>query len=228
MVDTTHADDDTEVSSQKCHKRPSNVSKETNAPAAADDAEGGPTDRKPVEMTIKLALDFSAAGKAGSAQRVAFNNDLTQDLSNASGSAPHLFEVVRVSAGSIIVDTLIHQDPADFGLSPMLVATDLQKQAHQSNSPLLSGLLTRHCEGIALQIVPPPPPPSRLSTKNALLPLQNQQLSDIWLVPDGGAARGEGKGPLLNHEPLSLNLDASNEEEGISPQAKILKSSICS
>jgi hypothetical protein len=125
------------------------------AEAAADDAEGGPTDRKPVEITLKLALDFSAAGKAGSAQRVAFNNNLTQDLSNASGFAPHLFEVVRVSAGSIIVGTLIHSDPADRGLNPMLVAMDLQKQAHQPNSPLLSGLLTRHCEGIVLPTVPP-------------------------------------------------------------------------
>jgi hypothetical protein len=113
------------------------------------------TYHKPVEMTLKLALEFSAAGKAGSAQRVAFNNNLTRDLSNASGFAPHLFEVVRVSAGSIIVDTLIHPDPADRGLNPMLVATDLQKQAHQPNSPLLSGLLTRHCEGIALPTVPP-------------------------------------------------------------------------
>ena len=50
----------------------------------------------------------------------------------------------------IIVDALIHVDPADCGLNPMLVATDLQKQAHQPNSILLSGLLTRHCEGIAL------------------------------------------------------------------------------
>jgi hypothetical protein len=109
----------------------------------------GRTDRKPAEMTLKLALDFNAAGKAGSAQRAAFNNNLIQDLSHASGLAPHLFEIVRVSAGSIIVDTLIHADPADRGLHPMLVATDLQKQAHQPNSPLLSGLLTRHCEGIS-------------------------------------------------------------------------------
>jgi hypothetical protein len=107
------------------------------------------TDRKPAEMTLKLALDFNAAGKAGSAQRATFNNNLIQDLSNASGLVPHLFEVVRVSAGSIIVDTLIHADPADRGLHPMLVATDLQKQAHQPNSLLLSGLLTRHCEGIS-------------------------------------------------------------------------------
>ena len=113
------------------------------------------TYHKPVEMTLKLALEFSAAGKAGSAQRVAFNNNLTRDLSNASGFAPHLFEVVRVSAGSIIVDTLIHPDPADRGLNPMLVATDLQKQAHQPNSLLLSGLLTSHCEGIALPKVLP-------------------------------------------------------------------------
>jgi|LauGreDrversion2_3_1035106.scaffolds.fasta_scaffold26562_2 hypothetical protein len=32
----------------------------------------------------------------------------------------------------------------------MLVATDMQKQAQQPNSILLSGLLTRHCVGIAL------------------------------------------------------------------------------
>ena len=59
-------------------------------------------------MTLKLALDYSAAGKSGSMQRVAFNKNLTQDLSKASGLVPHLFEVVRVSAGSIIVHTLIH------------------------------------------------------------------------------------------------------------------------
>ena len=112
-------------------------------------------DTKPVEMTIKLSLDFSAAGKAGSAQRETFNDNLTQDLSNASGLAPHLFEVVRVSAGSIVVHTLVHPDSADRDLNPMLVATKLQKQANQPNSPLLSGLLTRHCEGIALPTVPP-------------------------------------------------------------------------
>jgi hypothetical protein len=112
-------------------------------------------DTTPVEMTITLSLDFSAAGKAGSAQRETFNDNLTQDLSNASGLAPHLFEVVRVSAGSIIVDTLVHPDSADRDLNPMLVATKLQKQANQPNSPLLSGLLTRHCEGIALPTMPP-------------------------------------------------------------------------
>jgi hypothetical protein len=209
-------------------KETSVASKETHAPAAAapaaaGKAEGGPTDRKPVKMTLKLALDFSEAGKAGSAQRVAFNNNLTQDLSSASGLAAHLFEVVRVSAGSIIVDTLINPDPADSGLNPMLVATDLQKQALEPNSPLLSGLLTRHCEGIALRTVTVPPPPSRLPTENALLPatLQTLQLGDFWLDPDGGAARGEGRGPFLN-------LDASNEEEGFCPQAEILKSPIYS
>jgi hypothetical protein len=75
---------------------------------ADNNAEGGRTDRMPVEMTLKLALDYSAAGKSGSMQRVAFNKSLTQDLSNASGLLPHLFEIVRVSAGSIIVHTLIH------------------------------------------------------------------------------------------------------------------------
>jgi len=111
-------------------------------------------DTKPVEMTIKLALDFREAGKAGSAERVTFKDNLTQDLSSASGWAPHLFEVVRVSAGSIVVDTLVHQDSYDRNLNPMLVATNLQKQAKQADSLLLSGLLTRHCEGILLPTVP--------------------------------------------------------------------------
>ena len=110
---------------------------------------------KPVEMTLKLALDFRDAGEKGSPQRVAFNNNLTQDLANASGLPPHLFEVVRVSAGSIIVDTLIHPDPANRDLHPMKVATELEKQAGQPNSPLLSGVLTRRCEGIALPTVRP-------------------------------------------------------------------------
>jgi hypothetical protein len=110
---------------------------------------------KPVEMTLKLALDFRDAGEKGSPQRVAFDNNLTQDLANASGLPPHLFEVVRVSAGSIIVDTLIHPDPANRDLHPMKVATELEKQAGQPNSPLLSGVLTRRCEGIALPTVRP-------------------------------------------------------------------------
>ena len=106
-------------------------------------------------MTLKLALDFRDAGEKGSPQRVTFNNNLARDLSNASGLPPHLFDVVRVSAGSIIVDTLIHPDPANRDLYPMKVAMELEKQAGQPNSPLLSGVLTRRCEGIALPTVRP-------------------------------------------------------------------------
>jgi len=141
---------------ERGRERESRGEREKETEARLHDEGGGDLcDAKAVEMTIKLALDFSAAGKAGSAERVTFNDNLTQDLSIASGLAPHLFEVVRVSAGSIVVDTLVHPDSADRDLNPMLVATNLQKQAHQPNSPLLSGLLTRHCEGILLPTVPP-------------------------------------------------------------------------
>ena len=126
-------------------------------PRASVENTGGvpPVLVKPVEMTLKLALDFSAAGQPESPQRIAFNNNLTQDLSNAAGLAPDLFEVVSVSPGSIIVQTLIHPDPADRGLNPLLVAAELEKQADQPHSPLHSGVLTRHLEGIALPTVRP-------------------------------------------------------------------------
>ena len=127
------------------------------APNATSATQGAPrlSDSKPVEMTLKLAMDFSNAGQQGSAQRAAFTKSLTEDLSKAAGVAPQVFEVVRVSAGSIIVDTKIHVDPKGLGPHPMVVAAELEKQADQPNSLLRSGVLTRHCECIVVGTVRP-------------------------------------------------------------------------
>jgi hypothetical protein len=127
------------------------------APNAASATQGAPrlSDSKPVEMTLKLAMDFSTAGEQGSLQRAAFTKSLTEDLAKAAGVAPQLFEIVRVSAGSIIVDTKIHVDAKGLGPHPMLVAAELEKQADQPNSLLRSGVLTRHCECIVVGTVRP-------------------------------------------------------------------------
>ena len=76
---------------------------------------GAAAGAEPLDVVIKLGLDYSAAGKEGSAHRMAFVNNLTQDLGNATGQPAGMFEVTRVSPGSVMVDVLIHGDGAGGG-----------------------------------------------------------------------------------------------------------------
>jgi len=117
-----------------------------------------PAAAKPVDMVIKLGLDYSAAGKEGTAHRAAFVNNLAQDLANATGQPPDAFEVTRVSPGSVLVDMLIHDGAAGGGeprATPMDVACDLERQARDPASPLRAGVLTRHTQAIALPTIRP-------------------------------------------------------------------------
>jgi len=98
-------------------------------------------------ITVKLAIDFSAAGAIGSTCRANFERDLCQDLANASGALlPSCFQVKSVSPGSVIADVKILS--TDAGPDPMDVAVELEEQASDLNSPLRSGAITRFVESI--------------------------------------------------------------------------------
>jgi len=91
---------------------------------------------------------------------VAFECSISQDLAKASGATPDQFEVVivdfeLVSTSSVIIDCVIHPDPEGPGPDPMSVATTLEEQAGDPQSPLRSGVLTRHLLALALPTLRP-------------------------------------------------------------------------
>jgi len=93
---------------------------------------------------------------------VAFECSISQDLAKASGATPDQFEVViadhdfeLVTTSSVIIDCVIHPDPEGPGPDPMSVATTLEKQAGDPQSPLRSGVLTRHLLALALPTLRP-------------------------------------------------------------------------
>ena len=101
-------------------------------------------------IRMVLGLDYSSIGADGSAQRVAFRNELQQDLANASGLPPSSFVLKRLSPGSVLVDCDIYPDPAQRGPDPVSAAINLEQQTHDPNSKLRAGSLTRFASGIAI------------------------------------------------------------------------------
>ena len=57
-----------------------------------------------VEVQLKLAMSFTAAGQQGSPARALFEESLVEDLARASGLSATNFCVKKVSPGSVIVD----------------------------------------------------------------------------------------------------------------------------
>ena len=91
---------------------------------------------------------------------MAFECSISQDLAKASGATPDQFEVVIVdfelaTTTSVIIDCVIHPDPEGPGPDPMSVATTLEKQAGDPQSPLRSGVLTQHLLALALPTLRP-------------------------------------------------------------------------
>ena len=84
----------------------------------------------PVEIILKLGLDFSLAGADDSQQRQEFEGNLFQNLSHASGLPPANFKVKHMSPGSIVVNTEINPDLSGKFPDPETVAKDLQRQVH--------------------------------------------------------------------------------------------------
>jgi len=104
--------------------------------------EGAP----PVDLHLRLGLDVSAAGDAGSATRLAFEEDLCADLAYASSLPFECFRVTNLEAGSILVVCEILPDPSREGPSPLDAAADLERQAVDPESLLLGGHVTCYTE----------------------------------------------------------------------------------
>jgi hypothetical protein len=96
-----------------------------------------------ITIQFKLGLDFGSIGPEGSAQRVAFRNELQHDLANACQLPPSSFVVKRLSPGSVIVLCEIYPDNGRLGPDPGSAAADLQEQAGHAESKLRKGSLTR-------------------------------------------------------------------------------------
>ena len=99
-------------------------------------------------MSMRLNMDFQAAGQEGTAQRQNFVNDLTQDLADATGTGASEFNILKLSPGSGIVDIL----------APANAAQELQRQSNDPNSKLRNGKLTRFADPISLQTTQQPQP----------------------------------------------------------------------
>ena len=118
---------------------------------------------KPVQILIKLGLASSAAGLPGSSQRVAFIDNLTKDLAQASDLPVTQFEIRMVHTQfGLSIDAVIHPNSAGLGPNPMMVAMDLDRQTRDHNSRLFSGVVTRHVQELTLvdspaQVLAPAP-----------------------------------------------------------------------
>jgi hypothetical protein len=104
----------------------------------------------PVMIRAKLGLDFISIGADGSAQRVAFRNELQQNFAGSAGLPPSCFVIKRLSPGSVLVDFDIHPDPSGRGPDPASAAQDLEQQSHNPASPLRQASLSRFVAAITI------------------------------------------------------------------------------
>ena len=105
----------------------------------------------PFAVVVKLDLPMTAAGEPGTPQRIIFEKDMRQDLSNASGLSSEHFCIRNISAGSIIVDTQILPDTSEGSPSSELVAQILAGQVQDPRSLLRAGVLTKYVKSITFQ-----------------------------------------------------------------------------
>ena len=145
----------------------------------------------PVDMELKLGLDFVVAGPQGSPTRASFEQNLIRDLSNASGLSPVSFRVKRMSPGSVIVDVEIHRDPTGRGPQPHDVAMDLEQQAMDPRSALRNGILTSYTMAIAFPSLPkadvpiaprsPPKYPRQVPTSKVYVPQPSMHQAKLFI-----------------------------------------------
>ncbi len=100
-----------------------------------------------VKMVLTLGILFEAAGEEESQMRKDFLTTLTSDLAHAADIPAGQISVLRLSAGSIIVDLRIAGDGD--GLDAPSIALDLLRQFHDSTSRLRRGTLTRFAQASA-------------------------------------------------------------------------------
>ena len=79
-----------------------------------------------------------------------FVHRLIGDLSRASNANPACFHILKISAGSLVVDAEIRADPGGWGPSPEGIAAELQRQARHARSVLRMGSVTCQVESLAV------------------------------------------------------------------------------
>jgi hypothetical protein len=92
-------------------------------------------------VEMRLNMRFESTGREGSTERQCFTRDLKQDLANASGMETSLFNILKLSQGSVIVDMI----------APETAAQEIQRQSLDPFSKLRSGKITTFCEQVCLQ-----------------------------------------------------------------------------
>ena len=101
--------------------------------------------KEPVIITLTLALDFSAAGAAGSQKRACFEALVLGDLARAAGVDAECFAVTELQPGSIILSVCISSlDQGGAACDPAAVLADLTKQARDPSSQLMVCALTKN------------------------------------------------------------------------------------
>lgn len=103
----------------------------------------------PVNVRLKLGMNYSTVGQEGSQARAGLEQTIIQDLSRATGANPACFLIKQLSPGSIIVDAVIHADPSGKGPAAQDVAAELDRQFRDVNSLLRNGTVTCYLEAIA-------------------------------------------------------------------------------
>ena len=131
-----------ERTSQKVHHknfRPLAVSEKANS--AKPEATGPGIVKKLNLVEMRLNMRFESTGREGSIERQCFTRDLKQDLANASGMETSLFNILKLSQGSVFVDMI----------APETAAQEIQRQSLDPFSKLRSGKITKFLEKVCLQ-----------------------------------------------------------------------------
>ncbi len=168
---------------------------------------------KPVQILIKLGLASSAAGLPGSSQRVAFIDNLTKDLAQASGLPVTQFEIRMVHTQfGLSIDAVIHPNSAGLGPNPMMVAMDLDRQTRDHNSRLFSGVVTRHVQELTLvdspaQVFAPAP------NENAAV-TESLGISKVWQLRLGLIkAQNLPKKDLMGNADSFVTFDMTGQQQ---------------
>jgi len=120
----------------------------------------------PVNVSLTLDLDWSAAGEENSAERKVFGKALAEEITAAAatsvgargGEMPNdCIRITQMSAGSVVVDLEIHRHSlgtgeagAGAGDDPVSIAADLQQQALDKSSPLFAGAISKNTKSLVV------------------------------------------------------------------------------
>ena len=117
--------------------------------SAAQEVGAQEKEQEHVEMRMKLAMDFTEAGKEGSAERKKFEEEVLADLASAGGVAPDRLKIRQISPGSVIVVADIYGSAGE-GPTAVEVAKRLEAQVTDRTSALRAGKVTSSVQDIAV------------------------------------------------------------------------------